>query len=310
MGVEIEQIRYGSWGDAVRMSNGTVELAASLAFGPRIMRYAACGEANVFMEDHEGRVKKGGPEYESVGGGEWRIYGGHRLWTSPEAVPRAAYPDNEPVAWRRTERGILLASPEEKWTHIRKTIEIALADQGSDVTVTHRIENRGAWPIECSAWALSVLAPGGTAIIPQTGSDTGLLPNRIVSLWPYSRMNDPRVTWGDRYITIRQGQGASPFKLGTSNEQGWAAYLLNGQLFVKRFSFAANGRYPDFGCSFECYVSDHMVELESLSELTMLAPGSAIEHVEQWSLIRHVDLEDRDETAISHRLGGLLAANI
>ena len=46
------------------------------------------------------------------------------------------------------------------------------------------------------------MAPGGKEVVPQGRRDTGLLPNRVVSLWPYSRLDDPRVHWGERYIFL------------------------------------------------------------------------------------------------------------
>ena len=45
---------------------------------------------------------------------------------------------------------------------------------------------------------------GGTAVLPTaTRADAeGLLPNRLVAMWPYSRWNDPRLRLTDNAIEV------------------------------------------------------------------------------------------------------------
>jgi hypothetical protein len=50
--------------------------------------------------------------------------------------------------------------------------------------------------------------------------------------------------------------------------------------------------YPDFGCSVEIFTNAAMLEVETLGPLTTLEPGSAVEHIEQWSLDRASALND------------------
>ena len=108
----------------------------------------------------------------------------------------------------------------------------------------------------------------------------------MLSLWPYSKMNDHRVYWGDQYIFLTQDPLTQPpFKLGMSNEQGWAAYANHGHLFVKRFDPVADALYPDFSASsYETYTTDYMMEMESLSPLAKLSPENSLTHTERWYL--------------------------
>jgi hypothetical protein len=109
------------------------------------------------------------------------------------------------------------------------------------------------------------MAIGGKEVIPQTVRDTGLLPNRIVALWPYTNLKDPRVIFGEKYIILQQDPNIKrPLKFGTSNENGWAVYFNNNHLFVKYYTHDNNARYPDFGVSYETYTTDFMLEMESL----------------------------------------------
>ncbi|WP_166242424.1 hypothetical protein [Paenibacillus turpanensis] len=304
--VRIENIQYQEWGNAVRITNGMVEAVVSIDFGPRVLRCGFVGGQNFFMENTAKTLSAEGPEFEAFGGGKWYIYGGHRLWTSPEALPRTYYPDNAPVSWCATDNGAMFTPPAEKWTNIQKEIEISLQPEGTVFTVDHRITNVGPWPVEFAVWSLSVMTTGGTAIIPNADRETGLLANRSVVLWPYSKMNDPRVTWGEKVTLIRQGNGPTPFKLGTPNEKGWAAYFLNNQLFLKQHEHKIGGTYPDDGCSFESYVCDHFLELETLGELRMAAPGEVLEHKESWKLVDGIDINLADETEILGKTSELL----
>jgi hypothetical protein len=276
------------------MRNGAIEILATLDFGPRIIHLSSEGGANLFFEDTEGEIQQGGEAFAPVGGGSWNIYGGHRLWTSPERVPRATYPDNEPVEWERIgDNAVVLRPAEERWNQVTKEIEIRLDPVGSDVKVVHRVTNNGAWPITFAPWALSVMSTGGRAIVPMSGTDTGMLPNRRFILWPYSRLNDPRVSFTETELVVDQGEGPTPYKFGSNNEAGWAAYSNHGDTFIKRYEPVVGGNYPDFGVSFELYTNSLMVELETLGELQEVDSGSTVEHMETWQLIKGLDLRKK-----------------
>ena len=297
--MNIEEISYGGWKNCLRLSNGTVEAVIPLEIGPRIIRFGFTGGVNQLAEIPE--------DLGETGGEEWRIYGGHRLWHSPEDRIRTYRPDNRPV--RRTEEGggITLTQKVEEMTGLEKEMTIRLDKAGSGLEIIHRIINRGEDSAQLAAWAITVMAPGGLEVIPQPDRDTGLLPNRTVTLWPYSRMDDPRIDWGCRYITLRQVSGLTePFKFGLPDEAGWAAYFNRADLFLKKFSHFPETAYPDFGCSYETYTNDFMLEMETLSPLQTLLPGETVEHRERWELYRDIPEpsgEDEIEAIISPLVG-------
>lgn len=299
--VTVKETTYGTWGSCIEISNGIVDVVATVNCGPRIIRYGFVGGPNMFKEDTEGsisnKVTRFAPDEQ-----EWKIYGGHRLWASPEALPRTYYPDNEPVAWTKLENGVLLTPPAEAWTQIQKQIEVTMDPLSGEVTVVHRLTNLSAWPAEFAPWAITVMAQGGRAVIPQVKRETGLLGNRILALWPYSKMNDSRVHWGEHFILLQQASGETPFKLGTNNENGWAAYYNNKNLFVKYYQHDPKAVYPDFGVSFESYVCDHFLEIETLGELRMVEPDETVTHQEIWNLFNNVELPVKDELALEKEL--------
>jgi hypothetical protein len=289
--VSIEKIAYGGWENCLRVSNRLVEIVATTDIGPRIIRYGFVGQPNEFCEvDHDrGRT----------GGEEWRMYGGHRLWHSPENNPRTYQPDNYPVEWQEIAGGVSLGQEVEVLTGIQKEIEVTLAEDGTTVSLLHRLSNQGSWPVELAVWAITVMAPGGREVIPQTRKGSGLIPDRLISLWPYTSLNDPRVKWGDRYIIIDQNSSvAEAFKIGLSNPAGWAAYCNRGRLFLKRYHHQSRAQYPDYGVSYETYTNDFMLEMETLSPLTNIEPGESIEHREEWALYDNIPMPQDAESGI------------
>jgi hypothetical protein len=195
----------------------------------------------------------------------------------------------------------------EQRTGIMKEMEITLSQKGSRVHILHRLTNTGRTPMEVSVWSISAMSASGKEVVPQTRRDTGLLPNRTMVLWPYTRLDDPRISFGDKYIILRQDPCAkAPLKFGTSNEQGWGAYFNHGHLFIKHYEHKKSAVYPDFGVSYETYTNDLMLEMETLSPLTILEPASSIEHSETWELFDDVPMPRDNEAEIEEALRGRL----
>ena len=295
----MERKEYAGWPNCCYLANGEVELCVTTDVGPRVIHFGFVGGPNEFavFEDQAGLV----------GGDEWRIYGGHRLWHSPEAKPRSYFPDNDPVEATEIDGGLRLTPPVETTTGIQKQIDLSLDPEEARVRLVHRLRNDGMWSVELAAWALSVMAPGGMGMVPHPqGDPEALLPNRVLTLWPYTDMEDARVRWGTKLIRIRQDSGAEkPVKIGLSATDGWAAYLHEDRLFLKQFDYAEGAAYPDSGCSVEIYTNSDMMEVETVGPLTRLDPGDELEHVETWQLFRGVQAPD-DEDGILAAIAGRL----
>jgi hypothetical protein len=164
-------------------------------------------------------------------------------------------------------------------------MRISLYEDDCEVYIKHYIRNVGLWPVVLAPWCITMMAAGGVCVMPQTKEATGLLPNRTIALWPYSEMNDPRVTWGKKFIVLRQDEArANAFKLGYNNQERWAAYFNKGQVFIKYISVEEGVEYPDGGCNFESYTNGTMLEIESLGPLAVIEPGEEIMLLEQWDL--------------------------
>ena len=224
--------------------------------------------------------------------GVFHFQGGHRLWHSPEAIPRTYIPDASELRITALPDGVSLETPTEPGTGIRKRIEIRLAEDEPSVTLTHTLINDGLWPVELAPWAITQFRLGGTVILPMpvgNADPDGLLPNRQFSLWPYAPINDPRLKLGDEFILFRADALLPPFKIGYFNPHGWLAYWLDGVLFRKSFQVQPGLPHPDNNCNSEIYCNDQFVELESLGALKLLTPGKSVSHVETWEVTVGVD---------------------
>lgn len=260
------------------LDNGFIRIEALTTAGPRIMHLSAFGSPNML-------AVMGADAKEDTPYGEYHFMGGHRLWHSPEAMPRTYIPDNDGVRTEDLNDGIRLIGPTEPGSGIAKTVEIHLVEGRPAATLNHTLTNHGLWPIELSPWTLTMFRLGGTVILPQPpGHPKGLAPNRVLAIWPYTHIADPRLILRDDYILIKSIASDLPaVKIGYNNPYGWMAYWLDGVLFRKTFEIVPGAPYPDGGCNTECY-SNQSVELEALGPLVKLVPGASVSFSETWEL--------------------------
>ncbi len=291
-----EKFNFGGWENCIRITYGEAELVATTDVGPRIVRLGFIGGQNIFKEFKQQQGKTGGKE--------WLIYGGHRFWHSPEAMPRTYYPDNNPVEYNWNGKTLKLTQRTEETTGVQKEMEITIESDDGSVKVLHRLINHNLWDIEAAPWAISAMTQGGRAVIPQEPYQSGeenLLPVRPVVLWGYIRMKDPRWVWGDKFIQLKQDpESETAQKFGVLNTPGWMAYYLNGMVFIKRYDCNRKLKYPDFGVNTEVYTNQDILEMETLGNLVMIPPGGSTEHVERWFLLK-ASL-DEDENSLESKL--------
>ena len=268
------------WDNVLVLSNKQVELFITLDVGPRILRFAYKNSKNVFKEYPK--------QFGKSGEKAWMIRGGHRLWVAPE-LKGTYYPDNGTVKCAPIDEHTVsvLAAPETAngW---QKEITIALSPSKNEVKLTHRVKALKDLKLDTALWALSVMAPGGTAILPQPklGSHPkDLLPNRVVVPWAYTDLTDKRITLDSKRWLIKQNpQAAKPIKLGLLHTEGKVGYLNGNLLFTKTIALAKGAAYPDLGVNLEIFTNKEMLEVESLAPLTRMKKGQVAEHIEHWTL--------------------------
>ncbi|MBI1387133.1 MAG: hypothetical protein GC154_01620 [bacterium] len=301
--VNVEKTSFEGWNNCYRIANGNVELVACADIGPRVLHLSLKGRDNLFSLSESTRGK--------TSGDQWNGYGGHRFWIAPEKTDFTYYPDNDPVRVETGENSVtMISAPEFKdWSMrgqfsvderfdklndpafrknftIQKTMKVSM-DASGEVEVVHTAVNVGEETYDIAPWALTVMRQNGTTIIPNApyaphGPDH-FLPVRQVILWSYTRLNDPRLTFLEKYTLLKQDPDARhPLKIGFSNTEGWVAYTLGDQLFVKYLDPRDDAEYPDMNASIELFTNSGIMEIESLGANYQLKPGQAMSHRERW----------------------------
>jgi len=137
-----------------------------------------------------------------------------------------------------------------------------------------------------------MMAQGGMVVsgFPPRGTHPkDLAATNPLVMWAYTDLSDPRWKFTKKYMTLKQDpKNSNAQKLGTFNVDTWAAYLLNGEAFVKRAKADPTKTYTDFGCSFETFTNNEFLEIETLGPMTKVQPEQTVEQVEHWGLYRNV----------------------
>ena len=265
----------------LRLSNGRVSVWAALDVGPRVLGFALAGGplagTNAFADRLDVVLER--PD-----GGACALVGGHRLWTAPEDPDRTYQPDDTPVESSTAGGTLRLAAPPDPGTGLRRTVTVALDRAGA--VVDHHVANGGTLPVRVAPWAITAFPLGGTAVVAlPRGPEDGLLPGRRLVLWPYTRLDDRRLTMGDRHLLVRADADAErPVKVGASGVRALAYVRPGAPTFVKRAAPVPGADYPDLGSDAEVYANGRFCELETLGPLATLAPGATASHCERWSL--------------------------
>lgn len=292
--MHISKTQYQPWGNVMAIANGNVKLLVTLDIGPRIIYLARkAGEGygeNIMHEDVDEQTTVFNEYFEQNGLTEpWRIYGGHRLWKSPEEW-MSYYPDSNPVVYSIEKidglEYAVFTAPVEVTSQLQKSICIHVSEYGI-VTVRHRVRATG----ECMSmamWGLTVLKGGGTLYCPLNERTEGFNPVRNYTLWCGARLDDPRFCVKEDVFTLTYSDEATlhPFKIGSFVKKGVVAYARGRDLFIKRFGAKDNVVYPDSGCNFETYTNHLFMECESLSPI-LRVDGSPVEHIETWQLVEN-----------------------
>lgn len=295
---EVTCAPYAGWDNCLHVQHEDLSLIITLDVGPRILSCRFRDGPNLFCEFPDELGARSGEDY--------MLFGGHRLWHAPEGKPRSYYPDFDPVTFDWQDAQLRLIQVPEATTGIRKEMEIEFLP-GNQVLVRHILTNTGLWSIEIAPWAATLMAPGSRGIIPQEEyrpHPDYLAPARTITLWHFTRMNDPRIYWGERFIDLVEDSAVNQkFKLGAMNKSGWAACWNYQTLFIKSFAFDAAATYADMGCNYETFTMPGFLEIETLGPLASLEPQASVSHDEVWHFWPCDKLPDKqDEQALAAAL--------
>ena len=267
------------WERNARIVCNDIELIVTLDIGPRVVRYGFIDGPNIMQVFPASAGKTGGEE--------WVGYGGHRLWIAPETKERSMQPDNSPVDYTIEGETHVFTTPPDKY-FVQKQIRITPNPATGAFLLEHRVYNHSTYDLELAPWSATICV-GGEVIIPMPPFEphsSNVLPACPFVLWTYTKLHDSRFTIGDHVTRFAYDPTKGPTKLGALIKQGYAALAYEGHTFLKRFAYDPNATYADYGCNFETFSRQDMIEIESLGAFQVVKSGTYAQHDERWYLLR------------------------
>jgi hypothetical protein len=183
--MSLETLTYMGLPDCIKLSNGTADVIAATAIGPRPLFYGPTGGRNVLAHFPEATKE--------TALGTWKPYGGHRLWVWPEVFPATYAPDNDPIECTvEGDLGIRLRQPVDS-AGMRKEIRVTMSYEGTSGRLEQTVTSHNLWPVDIAAWAISVVE-AGTSIVPRVPFQTheDYVPvTHPVALCAFTDLQDP-----------------------------------------------------------------------------------------------------------------------
>ena len=270
-------------GRTLELTDGKMYLAVTLDVGPRIIKMGKVGEESLMYEDVDDNVNK--DVSATYGEGKWwHIYGGHRIWISPEDET-TYYPDNGQVDYELKENGAVFTPAPWVERGVQPKLEITFIGEGK-AEVKMSLQNITSEEKSLCLWALTVMKCGATLEVPLSTKDTGYLANRNLVIWHYNDIKDPRFDLQNDKIILKSNPICKgPFKVGSYLNPIRTEYTLGNTTFIKEVEVDAEpNEYPDYCSNMETYTNQYIHEVETLSPLRMVKAGESLVHVEKWEV--------------------------
>lgn len=264
------------WGRCVQVHTTTATALVSLEFGPRIVALTRPSSTTNLLWEEDAAAP--------AMAGNTRLRAGHRVWTAPETAD--TWVDDE-VACVVDDEGWIAGPVDGRG--LGRALRVR-AD-GDALVVEHRLHNATSSTHTAAAWGITMFPAGAQVEVhlpPHQPWPEAVQASTSLALWPYTRLNDPRLVWGERCVTVRHAPAGPSLKVG-----GWlpsprltvVVEADNQRVVVeKTWQATANAPHADFGCNWEVYADAGVIEAESLTPLVALAPGDTLHHEERWRL--------------------------
>jgi hypothetical protein len=281
----VTRCAYHGWTDAVRLSNGLVEVIVVPSIG-RVMQFRFAGEdAGPFWENPALAGGQAAPDSR-----QWANFGGDKVWPAPQAgwpevIARAWPPpagfDGLPMRVEITGSSVTLISAVDSALGVQTRRRIELSPGRSAMTITTTFEKTAGNPVAIGVWVITqVKDPVAVFAIPADSVDRG---------GAYVRLSDeapPDLKLGPDWISLTRDP-ARNHKIGLRS--GTLLWVDRTDMLRIDSALTAGGEYPDGGSSAEIYTNADplaYVELELLGPLAQLKVGDKIEQVATYTLAR------------------------
>ncbi len=268
---------HKDFGKCLCIENKDIKIKVPLDYGIRIAYLSYKDSENLFFVHPSDMTDLSTDE-------GWRVLGGHRVWIAPES-PKNYMPETQPIFYEVKDDKVILTQNEDTWLEVIKSVEIEFVNDNC-VQVTNVIKNVSDKTRQFSVWGVTTMAGGGIEYIPLKYRDDGYDPLHRISMWDYTSLGDERVKYERELITLTHKPTSKKYKIGVGHPAGPVKYINKGVVFEKIYDIKETSKYPDGDVSFETFMCDYMLEVESLSPLYTVNKNESVKHVEKWLLTK------------------------
>ena len=324
-GCRIEEVDFHGW-QAIRLSNGIVELVAVPDIGGRIMALDLGAYPYLWFDRNLAGKLFSAEENQGDGGiGSWNNYGGDKTWPAPQGWERADQWHGPPDAVLDTGRytletldggggaaSIRMSSAPDPRSGVQISRQCTLHPGGGRVSLHLEMTNISDQERTWSIWDV--------VQVDATSRDASGEESYNEQAWLYIPTNpDSRFARG---YNVMFGEEDNPEwqsdlrpdllgaqylyrlgKIGVDSPAGWVAFVNQETdfAFCQRFPYFPDESYPDGGASVECWTTGHgesvggldfgklnlyHVEAEILGPLRRMAPGATQSLDIDWCVAR------------------------
>lgn len=283
--VNVTEINYKNYNKCLKITNNLVEVIVFIENTIRIVKYGYVDGNNQFEDvliDNNGRDV---------------TVGGHGFSYIPQIDQNVDFIDNQGITYEIIPNGIRLIQNIEKWTQIRRIIEIIFDENSSKIRVIHKILSLNAFDINIAICSNTVVRNGGIEIIPFSCGNNKDVPNKSLIFWPYSNLKDSRVYLGDKYIAMKVNENIrDKFRMGINTDLKYVLYYNNNEMFIKEFDEVKDCyEYPNMGCKYESLITPDYLEMKTNSPIYKLSTNNYITHTEVWNIYKDINLDFIDK---------------
>lgn len=272
--MEVREIEFEGYENCFELKIDNQKMIVVTGVGPRILSFNINDGDNVLFID---KKKK-------LGLYDFKVYGGHRFWISPETMD-TYNPDNTPCKVHHVAGEFRVTQFDEK-TGFEKNLVIF--EKRNRFQVKHVLVNKSEMLYTRGAWALTCIPTEGTIFFPWGTTGTWKIKKILYwQKWPGQKtdINSSQYVEGEDLFMIRPTGEVG--KVGTAGHEGFVGVSNKNYTFVKKFNYMLGNSYPDDNCAIEIYTSKQFCELETLSPLVTLIPHHPLVHFEEWILADH-----------------------
>ncbi|BAK80643.1 hypothetical protein [Candidatus Arthromitus sp. SFB-rat-Yit] len=280
----ITEISYKNYNRCLRITNNLIEVIVFIEDTIRIVKYGYINGNNQF---EDGLIDKDSKE----------IIGGHSFSYVPQIDKNVDFIDNQGITYETIVNGVRFIQNIEKWTQIRRVIEIIFEKNSSRITVIHKILSLNAFDINIAICSNTIVRNGGIEVIPFGRGSNRDVPNKSLIFWPYSNLKDSRVYLGDKYVAMKVNENIyDRFRMGINTDLKYLLYYNNNEMFIKEFSLIEGEyEYPNMGCKYESLITPNYLEMKVNSPIYSLSTNNYIIHTEVWDIYRDINLDFIDK---------------